>query len=109
MEEVEKWKSGKVEKWKKWTLAGGFLLVAGGAYGLWQWQRPPRVTPLEADWPAVVTVLAGDGVAGMRDGEAGRARFSDPFGVAVAADGSIFVADAGEAQRIRRVTPDGVV
>ena len=85
------------------------LLVAGAAYGLWHWQRPPGAATLEADWPAVVTVLAGDGVVGMRDGEAGRARFSDPFGVAVAADGGVYVADAGGAQRIRRLTPDGVV
>jgi len=99
-------KSGNV-RWKP-ALAIA-LLVAGASYALWQWRLQVRVGPLEPDWPAVVTVLAGDGVAGMRDGDASRARFSDPFGVAVAADGSIYLADAGDAQRIRRITPDGRV
>src|SRR6185503_5083685 len=58
--------------------------------------------------PRVLT-LAGDGVAGTIDDEASRARFSDPFGVAVGADGTIYVADAGDAQRIRAVSPDGRV
>src|SRR5687768_1638916 len=99
-------KSGNV-RWKP-ALAIA-LLVAGASYALWEWRLRVRVGPLESDWPAVVTVLAGDGVVGMRDGDASRARFSDPFGVAVAADGSIYVADAGDAQRIRRITPDGLV
>ena len=85
------------------------LALAAGAGAFWQWRLRPRVVPLEADWSAVVRVLAGDGVAGMRDGEADRARFSDPFGVAIAADGTIYVADAGDAQRIRRIAPDGRV
>ena len=54
-------------------------------------------------------LLAGDGVPGVRDGARERARFSDPFGIAVGADGTVFVADAGDAQRIRRITPDGAV
>ena len=53
--------------------------------------------------------MAGDGVAGMRDGPAPRARFSDPFGVAAAADGTIYVSDAGDAQRVRRIAMDGTV
>jgi len=54
-------------------------------------------------------VFAGDGTPGTRDGHAARARFSDPFGVAVGPDGSVFVADAGEAQAVRRISPDGFV
>ncbi|MGQ0733656.1 MAG: gluconolaconase, partial [Acidobacteriota bacterium] len=54
-------------------------------------------------------VVAGDGVAGVRDGYAHQARFSDPFGVAVSADGIVYLADAGEAHRIRRIAPDGRV
>jgi len=53
--------------------------------------------------------IAGDGVAGTRDGDARNARFADPFGVAIAADGSIYIADAGESPRIRRISPDGTV
>ena len=69
----------------------------------------PQVLPLESEWAAVVTVLAGDGVAGVRDGAAARARFSDPFGIAAAPDGSVYVADAGDAQAIRRLSADGIV
>ena len=100
-------KSGIVTRWKP-TLAIA-LLLAGASYALLLWRLQSRVGPLEPDWTAVVSVLAGDGVIGTRDGDAGRARFADPFGVAVAADGSIYVADAGEAQRIRRIAPDGRV
>jgi DNA-binding beta-propeller fold protein YncE len=70
---------------------------------------PQRDAPLEANWMPRVLTLAGDGVAGTIDDEASRARFSDPFGVAVGADGTIYVADAGDAQRIRAVSPDGHV
>jgi sugar lactone lactonase YvrE len=87
------------------------VLIAGAAalLLLWRWTSRPRPETLEPDWAAVVFVLGGDGIAGMRDGDPRRARFSDPFGVASAADGSVYVADAGEAQRIRRIAPDGTV
>jgi len=86
------------------------VLGAAAAYGWVQWRlRPVETPPLEADWEAVVSVLAGSGQTGVRDGAAEHARFSDPFGVAASADGSIYVADAGDAQRIRRIAPDGTV
>lgn len=75
-------------------------LTAGAAWYVW---RTPQATPLDVNWTAVVTVLAGDGVAGVRDDDAARAHFSDPFGVAVAADGALIIADAGDAHRIRRI------
>jgi sugar lactone lactonase YvrE len=67
----------------------------------------PRPTP--AGWRATVATLAGDGSPDFRDGAAREARFNDPFGVAVARDGSVYVADAGESNRIRKVTPRGEV
>ena len=70
---------------------------------------PDAPSALQPNWPAVVDVLAGDGHAGIADADAAHARFSDPFGVAVEADGTVYVADAGDAQRIRRVSVDGVV
>ncbi len=73
------------------------------------WFRPEPLPPLDADWTASAVVLAGDGTAGWRDGPAATARFSDPFGVAVAPDGAIVIADGGEVHRIRVLTPDGFV
>lgn len=55
-----------------------------------------------------VTIVAGDGSLGKRDGEAGQARFYGPSAVAVAEDGMIYVADTLN-HLIRSVTPDGTV
>jgi sugar lactone lactonase YvrE len=85
------------------------VILAAGAFAIWRWRSRPRVQPLEPGWTAVVAVVAGEGQAGVRDGDAMRARFSDPFGVAAAADGTIYVADGGDAQRIRRIGPDATV
>src|SRR5207253_11471536 len=46
---------------------------------------------------------------GYADGAARAARFADPFGIVVGADGSLYVADAGESNRIRKVSPRGEV
>ena len=56
----------------------------------------------------VVTTIAGGNGAGLEDGPAETARFNSPRDVAVAADGSIYIADAGN-HRIRKITPDGMV
>ena len=94
--------------------AGKWLAAAAASIGLaavvwWYWAREPRGRSLEPGWAPIVITIAGGGTAGFRDGDPGRARFSDPFGVASAADGTIYVADAGVAQRIRRIAPDGTV
>lgn len=47
------------------------------------------------------------GGAGSTDGKGDRARFNDPHGIAIGGDGSLFVADTGNAS-IRKVTKDGV-
>jgi hypothetical protein len=56
---------------------------------------------------AVTTIAGGAGTAGYADGPAGTALFGAPLGLAVAASGSVFVADAGN-HIIRRLTA-GVV
>jgi sugar lactone lactonase YvrE len=89
------------------TAAIAIICVVGVA--VWLWHLSAEQPTLETGWTAVVAVIAGDGVAGIRDGHVTRARFDDPFGVASASDGSIYVADAGDAQRIRRISPDGMV
>lgn len=63
--------------------------------------------PDHFDRPVAVTTLAGDGGWGFADGPGAEARFSDPFAVAVDARGAVYVADAGETNRIRRIGRDG--
>jgi sugar lactone lactonase YvrE len=55
-----------------------------------------------------VRTVAGAGSPGYADGDANAARFDTPSGVAVAANGDLFVADTGN-DRLRRVTREGQV
>ena|GEM_PF-1919213 len=56
----------------------------------------------------VVTTLAGRvGTAGSADGTGSEARFQVPHGIAVDGSGNVYVTD--ECDRLRRVTPAGVV
>jgi alpha-tubulin suppressor-like RCC1 family protein len=57
----------------------------------------------------VVTTIAGvSGIEGMRDGAARDAWFRQPTDVARASDGTLYIADAGNAA-IRKFTPDSTV
>ena len=63
-----------------------------------------------AGWRATVRTIAGDGAPGFQDGDAAQqVSFGEPFGIVVAPDGSVYVTDAGDSNRIRRVTPEGAV
>lgn len=57
---------------------------------------------------AGVSTFAGSGAAGIADGPAASASFLEPEGLAIAPNGDAYVADAA-AQRIRRISPAGVV
>jgi len=70
---------------------------------------PPGPAATALGWTPEITLLAGDGVGGLRDGAGAQARFGDPYGLAVDAHGVVYVADAGDNNRIRRVYPDGRV
>ncbi|TDK23747.1 gluconolaconase [Luteimonas aestuarii] len=90
------------------------VLLALAATFVVEWWRDARApepgvaaTPFE--WAARIDPLAGDGHRGARDGHVFAARFDEPWGLVRAADGSLFVSDGGEANRIRRVAPDGEV
>ncbi len=62
-----------------------------------------KVTPAGA-----VSTYAGSGGFGSIDGSALVATFDSPYGVAVDAQGNVYVADLGN-QRIRKITTDGIV
>ncbi|HEU4478998.1 MAG TPA: hypothetical protein VFR80_10800, partial [Pyrinomonadaceae bacterium] len=76
------------------------LLLLGGsvAFIVYRFTRKPLPTPV--GWQAHVTTVAGDGSPLV---------LSDPFGVAVATDGSIYFTDAGDYNRIQKIAPDGNV
>ncbi|HYP01154.1 MAG TPA: NHL repeat-containing protein [Pyrinomonadaceae bacterium] len=90
---------------KRLLLPLALLLVAALALALfifYRWRDKP--TPTLAGWRATVTTLAGDGSPGAQDAQpATRARFQNPFGIAVDARGNVYVADAGESNRIRKI------
>ena len=58
----------------------------------------------------VITTVAGNGLVGFSgdSGPATQARLNVPLGVALADDGSLYIADSVN-QRIRRLGPDGVI
>ena len=64
-----------------------------------------RIRVISADG-ATVSTYAGDGVQAFADGSTSTASFRSPSGVALAADGRVFVADQGN-HRIRVISADG--
>lgn len=74
------------------------LYVSGWASNLVR-----KITPA-----GVITTLAGSGNAAFADGTGTAASFNCPLGLSVGWDGNIYMSDAGN-QRIRRITPQGVV
>ena len=62
-----------------------------------------KITP-----DGTVSTLAGDGLAGDKDGRGAAARFNGPIGVAVGDDGVVYVTDTYN-DRIRRIGPNGDV
>lgn len=88
-----------------------FLLLGAGwtafLVSTWLAERP---RPTVAGWRAVVTTIAGDGTPRFQDAaDRTQARFADPFGIAVDRFGTVYVADAGSSNRIRKITPAGEV
>jgi sugar lactone lactonase YvrE len=95
---------------RKALLVVTLLLIVGGAVAFVVLRLTRKPTPTPIGWRAHVSTFAGDATPRFRDSEQpAQAAFSDPFGVAVAKDGTIYVSDAGESNRIRKITPAGVV
>ena len=96
-----------------WLWAAVALIAAALAATFFFVQKTPDLpagpAPTPFGWTAQLRLAAGDGVRGMRNGPVARARFDDPYGVTMAADGTLYVADAGDNNRIRRIGSDGTV
>jgi len=65
--------------------------------------RIRKITP-----GGLATTVAGNGVAGYRDGAGGEARFGYPTGIAIDGKGVLYVADR-RTHTIRKIAPGGVV
>ncbi|MBN8792778.1 MAG: gluconolaconase [Stenotrophomonas nitritireducens] len=88
---------------RHWVMA--VVVLTGGALAasyLWAPRAPQAVVPAATPlgWRAQVELLAGDGVEGDVVGPGAQSRFSDPWGVAMDAGGTLYVADAGDNNRI---------
>ncbi|MEB3197804.1 MAG: carboxypeptidase regulatory-like domain-containing protein, partial [Candidatus Sericytochromatia bacterium] len=96
---------------------GGPVVVDGGPKGPGPVSSAPPVSPSLTPTPVVspppqalkgiVTTLAGS-TEGDSDGTGAAASFRGPFGLALAPDGTLYVADHYN-HRIRKVTPEGAV
>ena len=94
-----------------WVVAALVLLALAATF-VFDVRMPPGAElppPSPFAQPARVDRIAGDGVRGHADGVRARARFDDPFGVALDAAGLVYVAEGGDGNRIRRVHADGRV
>ncbi|QDS14744.1 NHL repeat-containing protein [Xanthomonas arboricola] len=103
---------------KRYALWICAVLLAGAAALLASWwsapapdalpqAQGPTVTPL--GWKAQLQWVAGSGVRGAVDGRAADARFADPYGLAIGPDGTLYIADGGDNNRIRRLLDNGSV
>lgn len=81
----------------------GSLYIA--TYNIDSNHRVRRVNP-----DGIITTVAGQGNRGFSGdgGPALLARLNQPTGIAIAPDGSLYIADSGNS-RIRRVGPDGII
>jgi gliding motility-associated-like protein len=60
------------------------------------------------DTNGIVTTIAGSGLKGSADGQGVLASFNEPWGITVADDGTIYVADTRN-NKVRKISPTGLV
>jgi serine/threonine-protein kinase len=86
-------------------LSSLILVLAGGAMGGATTIPGPSILLPES---ATVVTVAGNGEAGIDDGQGEMAQFNWPTGVAIAPDWTLSIADYAN-HLIRTISPDGVV
>jgi glucose/arabinose dehydrogenase len=86
---------------------GGIVVAPDGSVFVTDRGRG-RVLKISAE--GIVSTVAGTGTAGFNgdSGIATQVRLSNPYGLARAPDGTLYVSDPGNG-RVRRVTPDGIM
>ena len=85
---------------RKLFLVVLLLLILGSAAGYIIFRLTRKPTPTVRGWRAHVITVAGDGSP---------TTLSDPFGVVIGEDGTVYFADAGNSNLIRKISPEGVV
>jgi sugar lactone lactonase YvrE len=84
---------------RKFFVALLLLLTLGSVIGYIVVRLTRKPAPTPRAWRAQVSTIDGDGSPAV---------LADPFGIAVAEDGTVYVADAGERNQIRKITREGV-
>ena len=75
---------------RRWgVVAAAAVILMGAAGALWWWVFHETKRTLEPGWEAAVITIAGGRVPGSAPQDPYAILFSDPFGVASAADGTI--------------------
>ena len=89
------------------SAIGGLAVGADGSFYITE-QNTSRIRRVGPD--GIITTVAGNGIFGFSGdgGPATSARLALPGGIAVGADGSLYIADSANC-RIRRVGPDGII
>ena len=84
------------------------LLLVAAAIVAYVKLRKPVAT--QFNWKSQVSSVAGNGSPLFNEGlQPIGAGFSDPFGVAIGTDGTLFISDAGDSNRIRKLTREGTL
>jgi sugar lactone lactonase YvrE len=83
------------------------LVVAAGVVLYFKLRKP---LPTKFNWKAEVLSIAGNGSPLFNDApQPTHAGLSDPFGVVIARDGTLYISDAGDSNRIRKLTREGTL
>ena len=85
-----------------------FLFILGAS--IWFYFKLRKPVPTQFNWKSQVSTVAGNGSPLFSDvPQPIQAGFSDPFGVAIGSDGTLYISDAGDSNRIRKLTREGAL